>query len=153
DAPRALRELRRVLKPGGTLLFVEHGRAPEQGVALWQDRLDPLWTRLAGGCHLNRKIDELIAAGGFRIESLSHARLPGPRTHTFLYEGCAKPRLWGARYFGLPPRIGTAMCPSSRAPAGRGACSMRIVPGNIRPARKRGRTAAMPVRIVDVREI
>jgi ubiquinone/menaquinone biosynthesis C-methylase UbiE len=91
DAQRALAELRRVLKPGGVLLFVEHGRAPEQGVARWQDRLDPLWSRFAGGCHLNRKIDALIAGSGFRIESLAHARLPGPRTHTFIYEGCARP--------------------------------------------------------------
>ncbi len=91
DAPRALAELRRVLKPSGALLFVEHGRAPEPAVARWQDRLDPLWRRLAGGCHLNRKIDDLISGGGFRIDVLAHARLPGPRTHTFLYEGRARP--------------------------------------------------------------
>jgi ubiquinone/menaquinone biosynthesis C-methylase UbiE len=91
DAPRALAEMRRVLKPDGALLFVEHGRAPEPGVARRQDRLDPLWSRFAGGCHLNRKMDELISGGGFRIERLVHARLPGPRTHSFLYEGCARP--------------------------------------------------------------
>jgi ubiquinone/menaquinone biosynthesis C-methylase UbiE len=91
DAPRALAELRRVLKPGGALLFVEHGRAPESGVAWWQDRLDPLWRRLAGGCHLNRKIDDLISGSGFRLDALANARLPGPRTHTFLYEGRARP--------------------------------------------------------------
>jgi ubiquinone/menaquinone biosynthesis C-methylase UbiE len=91
DAPRALAELRRVLKPSGALLFVEHGRAPEPAVARWQDRLDPLWRRLAGGCHLNRKIDDLISGGGFRIDVLAHAWLPGPRTHTFLYEGRARP--------------------------------------------------------------
>jgi ubiquinone/menaquinone biosynthesis C-methylase UbiE len=90
DAQRALGEIHRVLRPGGALLFVEHGRAPESGVARWQDRLDPLWSRVAGGCHLNRKIDALIADSGFRIDSLAHARLPGPRTHTFLYEGCAR---------------------------------------------------------------
>jgi len=90
DAPRALAEMRRVLKPGGALLFVEHGRAPEPGVAQWQDRLDPLWRPIAGGCHLNRKIDDLISGSGFRIDSLVNARLPGPRTHTFLYEGRAK---------------------------------------------------------------
>jgi ubiquinone/menaquinone biosynthesis C-methylase UbiE len=89
DAPRALTEMRRVLKPSGALLFIEHGRAPERGVARWQDRLDPLWSRLAGGCHLNRKMDDLIATNGFRIETLANARLPGPRTHTFLYEGRA----------------------------------------------------------------
>jgi ubiquinone/menaquinone biosynthesis C-methylase UbiE len=92
NAPLALAEMRRVLRPGGALRFVEHGRAPEPGVARWQDRLDPLWSRFAGGCHLNRKMDDLILGNGFRIEALEHARLPGPRTHTFLYEGSARPR-------------------------------------------------------------
>ena len=82
DAPRALSELRRVLQPGGALLLAEHGRAPEPGVARWEDRLDPLWRRLAGGCHLNRKIDDLISGSGFRIDALTNARLPGLRTHT-----------------------------------------------------------------------
>ncbi len=90
DAAIALSEMRRVLKPGGVLLFVEHGRAPEPGVARWQDRIDPLWSRIAGGCHLNRKMDDLIAGSGFRIETLVTARLPGPRTHSFLYEGSAR---------------------------------------------------------------
>jgi ubiquinone/menaquinone biosynthesis C-methylase UbiE len=92
NAPLALAEMRRVLKPGGTLLFVEHGRAPEPSVARWQDRLDPLWSRLAGGCHLNRKMDDLIAGNGFHIEALVNTRLTGPRTHTFLYEGSARPK-------------------------------------------------------------
>ena len=91
NAQRALAEMRRVLKPAGALLFVEHGRAPEPGIARWQDRLDPLWSRLAGGCHLNRKMDDLIASSGFRIEAMENARLPGPPTHTFLYQGRAKP--------------------------------------------------------------
>ena len=91
DAPAALAEVHRVLKPLGRLLFVEHGRAPESGIARWQDRLDPLWSRLAGGCHLNRRIDDLIAGNGFRIDAVVNARLPGPRTHTFLYEGSARP--------------------------------------------------------------
>lgn len=92
NAARALGEMRRVLRPGGALLFVEHGRAPEPGVARWQDRLDPLWSRLAGGCHLNRKMDDLINGSGFRIEALENARIPGPRTHTYLYQGHARPR-------------------------------------------------------------
>jgi ubiquinone/menaquinone biosynthesis C-methylase UbiE len=91
NAAQALAEMRRVLRPGGALLFVEHGRAPEPGVARWQDRLDPLWSRFAGGCHLNRKMDDLIAGNGFRIATLANTRLPGPRTHTFLYEGSARP--------------------------------------------------------------
>ena len=91
NAAQALGEMRRVLKPGGALLFVEHGRAPEPGVARWQDRLDPLWSRLAGGCHLNRKMDDLISGSGFRIEALKNARIPGPRTHTYFYDGRARP--------------------------------------------------------------
>lgn len=91
DAARALAEMRRVLKPGGALLFVEHGRAPEPAVARWQDRLDPLWSRIAGGCHINRKMDDLISGNGFRIEAIGNTRLPGPRTHNFLYEGRARP--------------------------------------------------------------
>lgn len=91
DAARALAELRRVLKPSGRLLFVEHGRAPELRVAHWQDRLDPLWSGLAGGCHLNRKIDDLITGNGFRIDTMLNVQLPGPQTHTFLYEGSATP--------------------------------------------------------------
>jgi ubiquinone/menaquinone biosynthesis C-methylase UbiE len=91
DASRALAEMRRVLKPGGALLFVEHGRAPEPRVARWQDRLDPLWSHLAGGCHLNRKMDDLLTQAGFRIETLKNPRLPGPPTHTFLYQGRARP--------------------------------------------------------------
>ncbi len=91
DALRALSEMRRVLKPAGALLFVEHGRAPEPGVARWQDRLDPLWSRLAGGCHINRKMDDLVTSAGFRIDELANPRLPGPRTHTYLYEGRARP--------------------------------------------------------------
>lgn len=91
NAAQALAEMRRVLTPGGVLLFVEHGRAPEAGVARWQDRLDPLWSRLANGCHLNRKIDDLIGGNGFRIEALENARIRGPKTHTYLYQGRAKP--------------------------------------------------------------
>jgi ubiquinone/menaquinone biosynthesis C-methylase UbiE len=91
NAAQALTEMRRVLRPGGALLFVEHGRAPEPGVARWQDRLDPVWSRLASGCHLNRKMDDLIGGNGFRIEAMDNARIRGPRTHTYLYQGRARP--------------------------------------------------------------
>jgi ubiquinone/menaquinone biosynthesis C-methylase UbiE len=92
DVATALDEMRRVLKPTGRLLFVEHGRAPEPGVARWQDRLNPFWQRIAGGCRLNRKIDDLLADGGFRIDRLDTGYIPGPRIMTFFYEGAAMPR-------------------------------------------------------------
>jgi ubiquinone/menaquinone biosynthesis C-methylase UbiE len=88
----ALREMRRVLKPGGRLLFVEHGRAPEPAVARWQDRLDPFWRRLSGGCHLNRKIDDLLSDAGFHIDRLATGYIPGPKIMAFFYEGSAMPR-------------------------------------------------------------
>jgi len=92
QAPAALAEMRRVLKASGRLLFVEHGRAPDLGVARWQDRLTPLWKRVAGGCHLNRGIPDLIEGAGFRIERLQSAYAPeGPKIMTFLYEGAATP--------------------------------------------------------------
>jgi ubiquinone/menaquinone biosynthesis C-methylase UbiE len=91
DAGRTLTEIRRVLKPGGVLLFAEHGRAPEIGVARWQDRLTPIWKRVAGGCHLNRKPDDLMRSTGFRIESLETRYLKGPRPMGFVYSGNARP--------------------------------------------------------------
>jgi ubiquinone/menaquinone biosynthesis C-methylase UbiE len=65
DPLAALREMRRTLKPGGQLLFVEHGLSPEPSVERWQNRLTPIWRRVAGGCHLNRKMDDLIRSAGF----------------------------------------------------------------------------------------
>lgn len=91
DIRSALGEMRRVLKPRGRLLFVEHGRSPEAGVQVWQDRLTPLWRRVAGGCHLNRKMDDLVREGGFAIERLDTGYLRGPRIITFIYEGVARP--------------------------------------------------------------
>jgi ubiquinone/menaquinone biosynthesis C-methylase UbiE len=88
----ALGEMRRVLRPGGRLLFVEHGRAPEPNVARWQDRVTPLWRCVSGGCHLNRKIDDLLAQNGFRIDRLATGYIPGPRMMTFFSEGAATPR-------------------------------------------------------------
>jgi hypothetical protein len=76
----------------GVSLFVERVLAPEPRVARWQHRLTPLWRRLAGGCHLNRKVDDLIAEAGFRIDRVETGYIPGPRPMTYFYEGAASPR-------------------------------------------------------------
>ena len=83
--------MKRVLRGSGRLVFIEHGRSPDRGTASWQDRLTPIWKRIGGGCHLNRKIDELIMAAGFEIVELKTFYQPGPRPMTYTYQGIAKP--------------------------------------------------------------
>jgi ubiquinone/menaquinone biosynthesis C-methylase UbiE len=90
DAASANLEIRRVLKPGGKLIFCEHGLAPDAGVAKWQGRIDPFWGKLAGGCHLNRDIPELIASAGFRFKTLDQMYLPStPKFAGYNYWGVA----------------------------------------------------------------
>lgn len=92
DAHAALTEMRRVLKPTGELVFVEHGKAPDRSVARWQDRLTPLWRSLAGGCHLNRPMADIIQTAGFTLNDLRCGYARGPRPFTFMYEGRARRR-------------------------------------------------------------
>ncbi|MGJ8669161.1 MAG: class I SAM-dependent methyltransferase [Oceanococcus sp.] len=90
DTASALAEMKRVLKPGGELLFSEHGLAPDANVQRWQERINPVWKRMAGGCHLNRDIPHLLRESGFQAESLDSLYLPGPRPMSYHYWGVAK---------------------------------------------------------------
>ena len=90
DPLAALNEIRRVLKPEGRVIFIEHGRSPDAPVLQWQNRLNPLWRRLAGGCNLNREIDALIRAAGLEITRLETGYAPGPKPFAYLYRGLAR---------------------------------------------------------------
>ncbi|HEV2548903.1 MAG TPA: class I SAM-dependent methyltransferase [Stellaceae bacterium] len=92
DPGAALAEIARVLKPAGRLIFIEHGKAPDAGVAAWQDRLNPLWRPLAGGCNMNREIASLVAASGLVVDELETGYAAGPRVLSYLYKGVATRR-------------------------------------------------------------
>ena len=91
DDPKAvMHEMRRVLRPGGTLLFLEHGRAPDAPVRRWQERIEPVWKRLAGGCHLTRPITSALAGAGFAVEQLGEGYTPqAPRFAGWMEWGIA----------------------------------------------------------------
>jgi ubiquinone/menaquinone biosynthesis C-methylase UbiE len=86
DPIAALKEMRRALKPGGKLLFSEHGKAPDPNVFKWQNRLQPYWKKVAGGCMLNRNIPCLLEEAGFNAD-LESRYIPGPRILSYHYWG------------------------------------------------------------------
>jgi len=85
----ALDEIRRVLKPGGKLLFCEHGQAPDKSVRQWQERMNPIWNVLGGGCNLNRPIPSLLEESGFRSSDIQTMYIPGWKPACFNYWGSA----------------------------------------------------------------
>lgn len=89
DVVQALSEMGRVLMPGGELIFCEHGLAPDAGVRWLQNRINPIWKRLAGGCNLNRPIPKLIEQGGFKINKIETMYIPGWKPGYFNYWGSA----------------------------------------------------------------
>jgi SAM-dependent methyltransferase len=95
NAGRELHEMGRVLRGDGRLIFVVHGRAPDPRVAHWQDRLTTVRRRVAGGCHLNRPIDQLIEASGFEIPEIERGYVKGPRVGAYLHRGVARLRASG----------------------------------------------------------
>lgn len=90
NVERALAELRRVLKPGGTVHFCEHGVSPDAEVRRWQERLTPIQRRLFGGCHLDRAIDQLVVGSGLVLETLDTSYQRGPKVMGYMYEGIAR---------------------------------------------------------------
>ena len=93
DVAAAVREVRRVLKSGGSFLFLEHGLSEEPAVAKWQRRLDPIQRVIGRGCHITRRIDRIVADGGLEIVRLDRFLIAGiPRTHATMYRGAATAR-------------------------------------------------------------
>ncbi len=90
DAGAALAELRRVVRPGGELFFLEHGRSPRPGVEKWQHRLDPVQRRIAGGCNLSRDIPVLITDAGFDLEHVVEFDIAGPKVMSHMFSGIAR---------------------------------------------------------------
>ncbi len=91
DPAQVMREMRRILRPGGKALFLEHGRAPDPGVRRWQERIEPLWKRLAGGCHLTRPVASALAEAGFAVEPLGKGYTPkAPRFAGWMEWGVAR---------------------------------------------------------------
>ena len=91
DVARALAEVKRVLNPQGSLLFCEHGEAPDASVRKWQERVSPLWSLVGGGCHLNRPIPRLLEASGFKSTDMQTMYVPGWKPACFNYWGTARP--------------------------------------------------------------
>ena len=89
DIHMALDEVRRVLKPGGKLVFCEHGTAPDENIIRWQNRLNPIWKKLAGGCNLNRSIPVILEQSGFKSADMRTMYLPGWKPAAFNYWGTA----------------------------------------------------------------
>lgn len=91
DVNKALEEMRRVLKPSGKLIFCEHGKAPDKSIQKWQNRINPLWKRLGGGCNLNREIPSILQENGFKISNMDKMYVPGWKPASFNYWGTANP--------------------------------------------------------------
>jgi len=91
DPVKALGEMKRILKPGGRIFFSEHGMAPDENVRKWQNRIDPIWKKIAGGCHTGRDIPDLFAQAGIDFENLEQMYIPGPKPLGYNYWGTARP--------------------------------------------------------------
>ena len=89
DPVVALSEIKRVIKPGGKVIFAEHGKSPDQNIRKLQKTLNPLWSRIAGGCQLNREIVDLYESSGFKFKSMERGYLEGPKFATYNYRGVA----------------------------------------------------------------
>ena len=89
DPVLALSEIKRVIKPGGKVIFAEHGKSPDLNIRNWQKTINPVWSRIAGGCQLNREIDDLYESSGFMFKSMERGYLEGPKFATYNYRGVA----------------------------------------------------------------